>query len=135
MINFKYMGKKLEKSINFGHKNGLHIRPGQIIKSISEKLLSEIHLFSKKKNSKVNIKKDGLIEIILLEIIKGDELILTAEGEDAENAIDIMEYLLARDPYHIETNINEELEIIKNKNWNEKIKKILVDSIINNKPK
>ena len=127
------MSTKLTKSIKFGHKNGMHIRPAQLIKQIAEIVSSDVQMILKKQQAVVNLKKDGLLDIMILGIVKDDEIDIVVEGDDGEEILDIFVHIFTRDILHKDNNHDEEINIIKNKNWNEKVKSLIIDTIMKNK--
>lgn len=75
--------KTVEARIQVLNKVGLHARPAvQFVKE------------AKKFNSRITVCKDGkscdakvLLQVLALDVQCGDEIIIKAEGEDAEDAI------------------------------------------------
>ena len=69
---------------------GLHARPAALFVQLANKFQSEI--FVEKKEQKVNGK--SIMGIMTLAAGKGQEITITADGNDAEKAVNALEKLL-----------------------------------------
>ena len=69
---------------------GLHARPAALFVQLANKFQSEI--FVEKKDQKVNGK--SIMGIMTLAAGKGQEITITADGNDAEKAVNALEKLL-----------------------------------------
>lgn len=83
----KREGRVLRRKVIVQNEVGLHARP-------AKNLVLELNKYS----SDVYIEKDGyqvnaksIIGVLTLAAVKGTELLVTAEGEDAEEVLDVVE--------------------------------------------
>ncbi|MBY0087565.1 HPr family phosphocarrier protein [Brevibacillus sp. M2.1A] len=70
---------------------GLHARPASLFVKVAASFSSEIGL--NKDEKKVNAK--SIIGVMSLAVSKGQSVVLTADGADAEQALDALERVLA----------------------------------------
>ncbi|GED57888.1 HPr family phosphocarrier protein [Brevibacillus formosus] len=70
---------------------GLHARPASLFVKVAASFSSEIEL--NKDEKKVNAK--SIIGVMSLAVSKGQSVVLTADGADAEQALDALERVLA----------------------------------------
>lgn len=87
----------ISKSIIVKNRIGLHARPAALFVQTTGKFLCDI--FVEKDNKRINAK--SIMGIMALGVSHGDEITLTAEGEDEKEAIDALVDL-------IENKLNEE---------------------------
>jgi len=78
------------KSVIIQSKTGLHARPAAIFVQMANKFDSEVTV--KKGKQKINGK--SIMGILMLAAGQGQEIIITAEGPDAENAVLELEKIL-----------------------------------------
>lgn len=71
------------ESIILKNKTGLHARPASILVKEASKFVSEIVII--KEENEYNAK--SIMSILSMGAVKGDSLILKAEGEDGEKAV------------------------------------------------
>ena len=83
----------VEKVVVIKNKLGLHARPAALFVQIANKFNSEITI--SKGRHKVNGK--SIMGIMMLEAGSGAKVTMTANGEDAEEAIKELEALLVSD--------------------------------------
>ncbi len=83
----------VEKTIIIKNKQGLHARPAALFVQIANKFSSDITV-SKGRN-KVNGK--SIMGIMMLEAGSGSKVIISATGDDAEQAVAELENLLLKD--------------------------------------
>jgi phosphocarrier protein HPr len=83
----------VEKTVVIKNKQGLHARPAALFVQIANKFDSDISV--SKGKTKVNGK--SIMGIMMLEAGKGAKIVITAVGDDAEQAITDLEKLLASD--------------------------------------
>ncbi len=69
---------------------GLHARPATVFVKVAASFSSEIEL--NKDEKKVNAK--SIIGVMSLAVSKGQSVVLTADGADAEQALDALERVL-----------------------------------------
>ncbi|KMZ40688.1 MULTISPECIES: HPr family phosphocarrier protein [Bacillales] len=69
---------------------GLHARPASLFVKVAASFSSEIGL--NKEEKKVNAK--SIIGVMSLAVSKGQSVVLTADGTDAEQALDALERVL-----------------------------------------
>ena len=81
----------VERTVQIVNKNGLHARPAAEIVKVSAKFQSEITLV--KDGMEVNGK--SIMGVMMLAAECGSALVLRAEGEDAEGALDALAELIA----------------------------------------
>lgn len=80
----------IERSVVIKNKQGLHARPAALFVQIANKFSSDITI--SKGKQKVNGK--SIMGIMMLEAGTGSKVTITANGEDAEQAIRELEVLL-----------------------------------------
>ncbi len=80
----------IEKSITIKNKQGLHARPAALFVQIANKFSSDITI--QKGKQKINGK--SIMGIMMLEAGAGSKILITATGEDAEEAMKELEGLL-----------------------------------------
>ena len=73
----------LEKTVKVAMTEGTEERPVAVLVQIASQYESQIHLVSDDK--KINAK--SIMAVMSLGVKKGNEVIITAEGEDEEDAI------------------------------------------------
>ena len=83
----------IERSITIKNKQGLHARPAALFVQIANKYSSDITI--QKGRQKINGK--SIMGIMMLEAGVGSKIVITAAGEDAEEAINELEGLLLSD--------------------------------------
>ena len=81
----------VERTVQIANKNGLHARPAAEIVKISAKFQSEITLV--KDGMEVNGK--SIMGVMMLAAECGASIVLRAQGDDAEQAIDAIATLIA----------------------------------------
>jgi len=82
----------VERAIIIKNKQGLHARPAALFVQIANKFSCDITV--SKGKQKVNGK--SIMGIMMLEAGNGSKVIITANGEDAEQAVKELEYLLLK---------------------------------------
>src|SRR5574342_1433366 len=80
----------LERKVKISNSNGMHARPATKFAEIANKYNSEIRV--KTKNKEVDGK--SIIELLTLGAENGTEIIITAKGTDAAEALDALEGLI-----------------------------------------
>lgn len=83
----------IQKTIVIKNKQGLHARPAALFVQIANKFDSDITISKGKR--KVNGK--SIMGIMMLEAGKGSRVVITATGDDAQQALDDLEKLLQTD--------------------------------------
>ena len=73
----------LKKTITIGLSSGLEARPVAMLVQIASQFDSQIYV--ENNNARVNAK--SIMAVMSLGVKKGNEVIITAEGEDEEDAI------------------------------------------------
>ncbi|MED1919178.1 HPr family phosphocarrier protein [Brevibacillus sp. DP1.3A] len=79
-----------ERQVIVGLAQGLHARPATLFVKVAASFSSEIGL--NKDEKKVNAK--SIIGVMSLAVSKGQSVVLTADGADAEQALDALERVL-----------------------------------------
>ncbi|MDD5729400.1 MAG: HPr family phosphocarrier protein [Victivallales bacterium] len=80
----------VQRNVIIGNKTGLHARPAAVFVQIANKFESEIVV--RKGRQKVNGK--SIMGILMLAAGQGQEVIISAEGPDAERAVNELEKIL-----------------------------------------
>ena len=70
------------------NKTGIHARPASDFVKLANKFKSEIEIKNLTTNAEGNAK--SILTILTMELVKGTEIVLTAEGEDEINAVDTL---------------------------------------------
>ncbi len=83
----------IERSVTIKNKQGLHARPAALFVQIANKYSSDITI--QKGKQKINGK--SIMGIMMLEAGVGSKILITAVGEDAEEAMGELEGLLLSD--------------------------------------
>ena len=83
----------VERTVTIGSKSGLHARPAAIFVQSAKGFQCQITL--SKNEKKVNAK--SILSVLTLGVEQGNQVVLHAEGEDAETAVDKLATLLAGD--------------------------------------
>ncbi|MFA6078625.1 MAG: HPr family phosphocarrier protein [Candidatus Omnitrophota bacterium] len=83
----------IEKIVVIKNLQGLHARPAALFVQIANKFDSDIIVSKGKK--KVNGK--SIMGIMMLEAGKGSKIVISANGEDAQQAVNELEKLLMSD--------------------------------------
>lgn len=81
----------IEKTITIQNKLGLHARPAALVVSEASRFYAEIHL--NKDGLEVNAK--SIMGVMMLAAEMGSQILITADGQDAEMAIQALEVLFA----------------------------------------
>ena len=84
---------KVQKEIIIKNPQGLHARPAAIFVQTAAKYNADISIT--KEGEKVNGK--SIMGILMLAAERGSKVIVEADGEDAEKAIEDLEGFLSRD--------------------------------------
>lgn len=82
--------QKIVKKVKIRNKSGLHARPAAIFVQIANKYDSDVTV--RKGRQKVNGK--SIMGILMLAAGRGQQVIITAEGTDAEAAVAALEKIL-----------------------------------------
>ena len=83
----------VERTVTLGSKSGLHARPAAIFVQNAKGFQCSITL--SKNEKKVNAK--SLLSVLTLGAEHGEQVLLHADGEDAETAVEKLAALLAGD--------------------------------------
>lgn len=83
----------MERTAKVGSKSGLHARPAAIFVQSAKGFHSQVTL---SKNEKT-VNGKSILSILTLGAEQGDQVILKAEGDDAESALDKLASLLEGD--------------------------------------
>ena len=83
----------VEKSITIKNKQGLHARPAALFVQIANKFDSDITV----SKGKLKVNGKSIMGIMMLEAGKGARIILSINGDDAEQAMKELEDLLSGD--------------------------------------
>ncbi|RJP68888.1 MAG: HPr family phosphocarrier protein [Candidatus Abyssobacteria bacterium SURF_17] len=83
----KREGYALKRKVIVQNEVGLHARPAKNLVSELNKYTSDVYI--EKDGYRVNAK--SIIGVLTLAAVKGTELMVIAEGEDAEEVLDVVE--------------------------------------------
>lgn len=86
---------KLKKRLTVKAKQGLHARPASIFVQVANRYFSNIRVV--KNDMEVDAK--SILNILMLGVECGDEIILIVEGNDAEEALAELEKVVLRDDF------------------------------------
>ncbi|MHC4267947.1 MAG: phosphoenolpyruvate--protein phosphotransferase [Planctomycetota bacterium] len=81
----------IERRTKIINTNGLHARPATRFAEVANKFNSEIFV---RTESKEEVNGKSIIDLLTLGAKKGTEIFITAEGEDKEKALDVLEGLV-----------------------------------------
>jgi phosphocarrier protein HPr len=87
------MEHTMERTVTLGSKSGLHARPAAIFVQNVKGFQSQVTLTKNEKT--VNAK--SILSVLSLGAEQGDQVVLKANGDDAESAIDKLATLLEGD--------------------------------------
>lgn len=85
------MSKTTSVTVTIQNPQGLHMRPAYLFAETASKFESRVEL------SKDDVLADGksVLDILTLGAAQGTAILLTAEGEDADEAVKVLEQLVA----------------------------------------
>ena len=86
---------KLKKKLTVKAKQGLHARPASVFVQVANRFLSNIRVV--KDDMEVDAK--SILNILMLGVECGDEIVLIIEGKDAEQALAELEKVVLRDDF------------------------------------
>jgi phosphotransferase system HPr (HPr) family protein len=86
---------KVTKKITVEAKQGLHARPASMFVQIANRFVSKIKVV--KDDMEVDAK--SILNILMLGVECGDEILLKIEGKDAEAALEELENIIKRDDF------------------------------------
>jgi len=84
--------KTIEKKLIIRDTEGLHVRPASFFVQIAQKFKSNIIV----KKGKKAVDGKSIMGMMTLALAKGSEIRITAQGEDAEKAIEELENFVKR---------------------------------------
>ena len=87
------MSNIVKKNIIVKNKQGLHARPAALFVQLANKFDSTITI--SKDDEEVN--GQSIMGILMLAAEKGSQIIIVAEGDDAQDAINALEELVSKD--------------------------------------
>ncbi|MQA99906.1 MAG: HPr family phosphocarrier protein [Actinobacteria bacterium] len=85
---------EMSRTVVVGSRVGLHSRPAKLVAEEAGKLSVIVKIA---KNGGDPVDARSLLSILALGAKKGDEVIVTAEGEGADAAVDALALLIERD--------------------------------------
>ncbi len=83
----------VQRTVTITNPNGLHARPAELLARTALKFESEIELLQEG----VRVDAKSILHVLTLGAAQGSELVLEARGPDAEDAIEALAELVARD--------------------------------------
>ena len=81
---------RCQKAVPLTHKTGLHLRPARRIMDAAGKFQSDIKLQYRGRSANAK----SITDIILLQALPGADLLITAEGADAREALAALENIV-----------------------------------------
>jgi len=81
----------MQKELTVQNRLGLHARPAALVVSEASKFRSEIHL----SKDDVEINAKSIMGVMMLAAEKGSRILVTACGEDEQQAVEAIEALFA----------------------------------------
>ncbi len=81
--------KTLKRKVVVQNEVGLHARPAKNLVTELNKFVSDVYI--EKDDYRVNAK--SIIGVLTLAAVKGTELLVIAEGEDAQEVLDLVEHM------------------------------------------
>ncbi|HZS76585.1 MAG TPA: HPr family phosphocarrier protein [Ktedonobacteraceae bacterium] len=87
------MAQVAERTVTLQSSSGLHARPATLVVQQAKGFTSKITLLKGEKTANAK----SLLSILALGAEQGDSVVLKAEGEDAETAIEKLSAMLERD--------------------------------------
>lgn len=78
----------IKKEVTITNKEGLHVRAANLIVRAATKYKADIFLIKKENNSNLRVTAKSVISVLSLEGTMHTRLIIEAEGEDAEEAVE-----------------------------------------------
>lgn len=84
----------ITKKIKITHENGLHMRPAMMVVEEAGKFNCSIKLI---KNNGATADAGSMMAVTMLAVMSGEEITITAEGENELSAIDALEDLITSD--------------------------------------
>ncbi len=81
---------RLERVVTIVNRAGMHVRPAQKLAETAGRFASEVMVHSN--GQSVNAK--SIIEVLTLAATKGSQVVVIAEGHDAEKAVAAIEELV-----------------------------------------
>lgn len=86
--------KRIKKKVNIGHSHGIHIRVAQEIIKAGQNFISEI-LLAKSSTPDNPVNAKSILDLMTGGFEHGEEVELICDGEDAEKAVEVLEYILS----------------------------------------
>lgn len=86
--------KKLNRKVKIGHTHGIHIRVAQKIVEASERFKSEISLVKTEEPDMPPINAKAILDLMTAGVGFNEEVEIIVHGEDAEKALEVIEYIL-----------------------------------------
>jgi phosphocarrier protein HPr len=83
----------VEKRVVVTHEVGLHARPASLFVQTANKFASEINVQNISTESEC-VDAKSIIMVLTLGVLKNHELLVKAEGPDAENAVQALDQLV-----------------------------------------
>jgi len=80
------------REVTILNRQGMHARPAMQLVETSSRFDSDVHI--RKGEQRVNAK--SIMEVMTLEAVMGTVLVLEAEGDDAEEALDAVADLVSK---------------------------------------
>jgi phosphotransferase system HPr (HPr) family protein len=91
------MNIAMERTVILGSKSGLHARPAAVFVQHAKGFQSQITLSKFKDSCEKTVNAKSILSVLSLGAEQGDQVVLKANGEDAELAADKLASLLEED--------------------------------------
>ena len=82
---------KLERAVELVNTYGLHARPASHLVALTNRFVAEIRV----RKGQEEVDGKSVLHLMTLAAAKGTELVITAEGPDAEEALDAIVTMVA----------------------------------------
>lgn len=86
--------KTIRKNTVIGHSHGIHIRVAKEIVQASQRFACEICIY-KTSDPENPINAKAILDLMTAGIESGQEVELVCSGEDAEKAVEVIEFILS----------------------------------------
>lgn len=84
----------LTKEVMIRNASGLHVRPAQMFTEKAATFQSKINVLVKRDTNDIEIDGKSILGLLTLGLEKGSVIKLSADGPDAQEALDVLEELI-----------------------------------------
>lgn len=82
-----------QRNVSVASSQGLHARPAKLFVEAAQNVGADVTIAKGEKS----VNAASILGVMSLGVDQGDEVVLTAEGDDAESALDTLEAFLTTD--------------------------------------